>query len=105
MKRTVTTRMSHALMTLLLALCSTVAYAQNNNGDNKTVVFTVSMHCSLCKKKIDNNVKNFTGVNSMTSDLSERTVVITYNPQKTNVNTLMKDIEKLGFKVKIKQNT
>ena len=99
MNKIFTSSITRVVVVLLFSLTTSIASAQSNNGNQKTVMFTVSMHCSVCKEKVDKHVKKFKGVKSFISDLSERTVIIVYDPHETDEQTLKKSIEKLGFKV------
>lgn len=62
-----------------------------------TVTFKVSMHCHNCVAKITDNISFVKGVEDLKVSLDKKTVSITYNPAKTDVITLQKAIEKLGY--------
>ena len=65
----------------------------------ETVTFKVSMHCKNCANKITENISFDKGVEDLKVSLDEKTVTITYNPAKTDEDTLQKAIEKLGYSV------
>lgn len=68
--------------------------------DYSKVVFSVSMHCENCVKKIQENIAFEKGVKSLEVSLDKHTVYIEYDPEKTDVNTLASAIEKLGYEVR-----
>lgn len=68
----------------------------------ETVVFTASMHCKNCVKKINENMAFEKGVKDLAVSLEEKTVTITYDPSKTSAEALGKALGKLGFQVEKK---
>ena len=70
--------------------------------DYKTVIFEVSMHCENCVKKISENISFEKGVKDLEVSLEGKVITITYDPAKTNEETLKAAIEKLGYKVQVK---
>ena len=57
--------------------------------DIRTAVFKVSqMHCENCERKVKNNIKFEKGVKEFSTDLKTKTVSITYDADKTNVDKL-----------------
>ena len=83
-----------ALFTLLLAGS---VMAQNKV---EKVTFYVNFHCEMCIKKVEENLPFEKGVKDFKTDLKGKSIVITYNPEKTDSEKLRKAIEKLGFVVK-----
>lgn len=65
--------------------------------ETKKVVFNVGLHCQNCVKKVKENISFEKGVKALEVDLEKKTVTITYDPAKTNEDTLRKAIEKLGY--------
>ncbi len=63
----------------------------------KAVVFKVGLHCQNCVKKVKENISFEKGVKSLEVSLENKTVTISYDPAKTDVATLKKAIEKLGY--------
>lgn len=62
-----------------------------------TVTYTVNMHCENCVKKLSDNLAFLKGVEDLKISLDQKTVVITYNPEKIDEATLVKAIEKCGY--------
>lgn len=81
----------------------TVSTLQDNKNKNKnekntvTVTFKVSIHCQNCVQKVNDNISFVKGVEDLKVSLDKKTVVITYDPAKTDEATLQKAIEKLGY--------
>ena len=66
--------------------------------DLKTVVFNCpAVHCSSCAKKISENIAFEKGVKGLEVGLANKTVKITYDAKKTNVEKLKEALRKLGF--------
>lgn len=92
--------------------CSLAAFAVESRVDvnrpsagpkkeTKTVVFTVSMHCQKCVKKINDNIAFEKGVKALDVNLESKTVKVTYDASKTDVAKLKTALEKLGYKVTV----
>ena len=79
----------------------TVSMLQDNKTKNEkkavTVTFNVSIHCQNCVEKVTDNISFMKGVEDLKVSLDKKTVVITYDPAKTDEATLQKAIEKLGY--------
>ena len=67
-----------------VVFCATAAMAK----DIRTVVFKVAqMKCENCVRKINNNIRFEKGLKDFNTDLKTKTVTITYDADKTNVET------------------
>ena len=62
-----------------------------------TVTYKVNMHCKKCVSKLTDNLSFLKGVEDLKISLEDKTVAITYNPSKTDEETLAKAIEKCGY--------
>lgn len=80
---------------ILIALVAVILSASTALAkDFRTAVFKVEqLHCANCEKKVQNNIKFEKGVKTFSTDLPSKTVTITYDAEKTNVEKL-----KAGFK-------
>ena len=69
--------------------------------DIKTVVFTTNpeMHCANCEKKIKEIIRFEKGVKSITTNLKDKTVIIEYDAEKTNVQNIIKGFKKIKYEV------
>lgn len=54
------------------------------------VVFDVDLHCQGCVAKVEKNIAYEKGVKDLVCDLDKKQVTITYDADKTNVETLQK---------------
>ena len=73
--------------------CATSASAK---ADKKQVTLYVDIHCQGCIDKIMNNIAYEKGVKDIQCDLPKKTVVVTYDANKTDVPTLQKAFAKIG---------
>lgn len=78
-------------MKLLISLALLAAFSN--------VTFVTDIHCQKCAQKIEENVAFEKGVKDLKVNVKEKTVFIQYDSTKTDVGTLTKAIEKLGYKV------
>jgi copper chaperone CopZ len=82
---------------LPMAFCLSTMQAKPNK---QTVVLYVDLHCQDCCDKIlknipfDKDLKN--GVKDLVFDLKAKTVVVTYDANKTDVATIQKAFAKIG---------
>ena len=65
---------------------------------NETLKMKVEMSCANCQAKIEKGLNKAKGVDKAVADLETKTVTITYNPAKTNKETLVKVVEDLGYR-------
>ena len=85
----------------LIALCMLMALSSQAIAQDKgkeTAIFSVSMHCGNCEKKIKENIRFEKGVTKLKVDLKAQTVEITYKTDKITRETLALALEKLGYK-------
>lgn len=75
-------------------------HAARPRKEYSKVVFSVSMHCENCVKKIQENIAFEKGVKALEVSLDRHTVYIEFDPEKTDVETLASAIEKLGYEVR-----
>ena len=74
--------------------------------DIRTAVFKVSqMHCENCERKVKNNIKFEKGVKEFSTDLKTKTVSITYDADKTNVDKLKAGFEQFNYKAEFVKET
>ena len=95
---------------LLIMLCSVFAfsmtYAQEAKKSTKeTVTFYVkNMDCANCVKKVEKNIAFEKGVTDLKCDLSTKTVLVTYNTDKTTEKKLIDAFKKIGYEAETKKN-
>ncbi|MDO9153512.1 MAG: heavy-metal-associated domain-containing protein [Paludibacter sp.] len=77
---------------LVAILMSTTLWAKSDK-----VVLIVNMHCEACQKKIEKNIPFEKGVKALTVDLKSKTVAVTFDDTKTNVQKIQAGFKKLGY--------
>lgn len=79
------------LMALLPFLGMSAAKA-----DKQTVVLQCDLHCQGCCDKVMKNIAFEKGVKDIVCDLKTKTVTVTYDADKTDLDTLLKAFERIG---------
>lgn len=75
------------LFLMMLTLSIGIASAK---ADKQTVTFYVDLHCQGCIDKIYKTIAYEPGVKDIECDLKTKTVVVTYDANKTDVEKLQK---------------
>lgn len=89
------------LLSLSLLFVSLTAAAK----DLKTVTFKVEqMHCVNCEAKVKREVPYLKGVKKMKTLLESKTVVITFDAEKTSITELQRGFDKFGYKAEVLQS-
>jgi copper chaperone CopZ len=88
------------LIVLLLALMPLVGVfadktEQTKSAKKETVVLSCDIHCQGCCDKIMKNIAFEKGVKDIVCDLKTKTVTVTFDPRKTDVETLLKAFERI----------
>ena len=67
--------------------------------DIKIVVLKTQpeMHCANCEKKIKDNIRFEKGVKSIKTNLDDKTIIIEYDADKTNVQTIIESFKKIKY--------
>jgi copper chaperone CopZ len=88
--------MSKKRFVLFAALC--FGASMMTAKDFRTVVFKVEqMTCQDCEKKIRDNIRFEKGLKKFTTGLKTKTVTITYDVEKTNVERLQAGFKKFNY--------
>lgn len=86
--------MKKVISFVLMFLVAIVMFA----ADKTTSVFTLDHQMSsMCEKKIKSNLRYEKGVSAIDVSLKANTITITYDPQKTDEEKLIKAFKKIGF--------
>ena len=89
-----------ALVAVLLSVTTVMA------KDIRTVVFKVSqMTCENCVKKINSNIRFEKGMKVFSTDLKTKTVTITYDADKTNIEKLKDGFRKFHYEAEFVKET
>lgn len=84
----------------LSSLVSQRAGAQEQPQE-KTVQFKVSLHCQACKARVERDIAFEKGVKRIDANLESKVVSVTYRTNRNDDESLRKAIEKLGYKAEI----
>lgn len=82
-------------LTLLLSVCLMAA------DKRQTVIFDVDIHCQGCITKIEKNIAFERGVKDLVCNLDEKTVTVTFDPSKTDINRLKAAFAKINKPAKV----
>ena len=82
-----------AIITLFLALIGTTAWGQKT----ETIVIRTSAECGACEERLEEGLNFAKGVVFAELSLETQDVTIKYNPKKTDLATLKKVINELGY--------
>ena len=75
-------------------LLSAFALFLSAKANRQSVLLSVDIHCRGCCDKIMKNIAFERGVKDLVCDLDTKTVTVTFDPNKTDVPTLLKAFEK-----------
>lgn len=84
-----------------IAYSNAVAVEEVQN-ELTTVVFSATIHCDNCKKKIEKNLAFEKGVKEIKVDVKSKTVTVTFKSNKNTPEALKKALKKLGYDSDIK---
>jgi copper chaperone CopZ len=93
------------LMCLVALFGIGIANAQEPKNAVKksvTVEFVTDIDCAGCAKKVTNTIPYEKGVKDVQVDVATKTVTVTYDPAKTNNETLVKAFSKIKIKAEAK---
>ena len=93
------------LMCLVALFGIGIANAQESKNAVKksvTVEFVTDIDCAGCAKKVTNTIPYEKGVKDVQVDVATKTVTVTYDPAKTNNETLVKAFSKIKIKAEAK---
>ena len=66
-----------------------------------TLTPTPQMHCASCENKIKSNMRFEKGVKKVETNIERQQVTITYDPSKTNVESLRAGMKKIGYETTV----
>ena len=89
------------LVCVLYSVFCTPVFAAKQ--DKQVVVLSVDLHCQGCCDKIMKNIAFEKGVKDIVCDLKTKTVTVTFDANKTDLETLLKAFEKINKPATIKQ--
>ena len=88
------TKIMKKIIVLIVALMPFIGiYAAK--ADRQTVVLSCDLHCQGCCDKIMKNIAFEKGVKDIICDLKSKTVTVTFDAAKTDLETLLKAFERI----------
>lgn len=67
----------------------------------QVVLLSCDLHCQGCCDKIMKNIAFEKGVKDIVCNLSARTVTVTFDPRKTDLETLLRAFDRIGKPAKL----
>lgn len=90
----IVTKIMKKIIVLIVALIPFIGiYAAK--ADRQTVVLSCDLHCQGCCDKIMKNIAFEKGVKDIICDLKSKTVTVTFDAAKTDLETLLKAFERI----------
>ena len=89
--------------TLFVALVAMfVSGVQLSAKELRKIVFKVEqMECSNCENKVKKNISFEKGVKKLETDVKTRTVTVTYDAEKTDIQKLKEGFAKFKYEAKV----
>ena len=98
--------MKKVILMCLVALFTVGAVSaqkpQKGGKQTTTTVFVTDIDCAGCAKKVNDTIPYEKGVKDVQVDVATKTVTVTYDPAKTNNETLVKAFAKIKIKAEAK---
>lgn len=85
-----------------MALCwvlffSVLQHASAQIKPGKAIIITPGVNCELCKTRIENYLRRQYGVTSVKVDVKKKTVLVTWYPDRTNIEEVKAAIATVGY--------
>ena len=94
--------MKRVILMCLVALFTVGAVSaqkpQKGGKQTTTTVFVTDIDCAGCAKKVNDTIPYEKGVKDVQVDVASKTVKVTFDPTKTNNETLVKAFAKIKIK-------
>lgn len=87
-----------AFLSLLMVLPTAVEAQNKKKKNQEEVTFSVLIDCISCQKKLEAKLPHEKGVKDFKVDLDNQTIWFLYDSRKTDKETLVKALDKLGYK-------
>lgn len=87
------------MLSIFLSAIPLTAQSKKAANTEKVLLF-VDMDCNSCKQKIEKNIAFEKGVKLLDVKLEKKTVEVTYDTRKTNVESLITGFKKIGYEAK-----
>lgn len=81
----------------IFVMIANQSVAQQNSGKSQEVKIKTSSVCGMCKDKMEQTFAYEKGIKSAVLDLETKVLTVVFNPKKTNVETICKTVNNLGY--------
>ncbi len=85
------------IKSILAVMLVLVAFATVSAQKMQTVTILTSAQCDMCEEKLEKNIAFEKGVSSVDLDVQSKKLTVTFNSNKTNVESLRKAVTMLGY--------
>ena len=84
------------ILTAMMLLCCVMLLSAKNI---QSVIFKTApeMHCSSCENRIKSGLKFEKGVKDIVTDLTKKTITVTYDADKTSPEKLIEAFDKINY--------
>ncbi len=82
---------------IVLLCCLMLSAAGMAQADKKTETFKVYGNCEMCKSTIEGALKKKEGVLSKKWDVKAKTLTVTYDPAKINIQQIGQKVATVGY--------
>ena len=90
--------LSNVLLGLLLMPTTYAGPSDQKQNSNQTVILNVqNMTCPMCKFTIKKALSSVLGTENISINYAKKTATVTFNPQQTNSDALIKAITNAGY--------
>jgi len=77
----------------------------NQNKIQEEIIEIKGIHCKSCVEKIEAKLSQLKGIYKVRVSLIEEKAYVSFDPAQTNLDTIKKEIESLGYKTDLKSKT
>lgn len=85
------------ILVILAVFAIMFNFSETNAGNKKTTINTPTIQCGTCKKNITGALNKIDGVINVKVDLSNKTVTVKYDDEKTSIGVLEDAISAAGY--------
>lgn len=78
---------------------------EDQNKIQEEVIEIKGMHCKSCAEEIEKRLLQLKGVNKVRVSFLEEKAYVSFDPTQINIDTIKKEIEKMGYRVGINNET
>lgn len=97
--------MKYRNILILFSLLIVFTACSSNISDNEemTVTFLTDINCEKCETKLFKHIPHEKGIVNLKVNIPEKLVTITFNQKATDIETLIKIFDGLGYTAEVKK--